>query len=260
MLAAWTRHPAPSARESGASTSRRARLWWRLTDPKRLAETQERVVFEHLRRSGRLERFRGSRILEIGPKHGEDSRLLAALAPAELVLLDLPEKDELVQRWLPGIEALCPTRYVTGNLMYLSPGELEQLGTFDLVWCLGVVYHNVEQLRLLRRLFHLTRTDGLVVIESATTRNRRLAGKNVVEVHWPDLYRGQRTITHLPSRLALRSWLEMVGFADVRVEPVYSRHTGWQRAVLTGVRPAEPKPYLSYVGEDAPPWVAGDAT
>lgn len=176
------------------------------------------------------------------------------------MLLDLPEKDELVQQWLPEIQALCPTRYVTGNLMYLPPDELAALGTFDLVWCLGVVYHNVEQLRLLRRLFHLTRPHGLVVIESATTRDRRLADRNVVEVHWPDLYRGQRTITHLPSRRALASWLEMVGFAEVEVEPVYSRHTGWQRAVLTGVRPAEPAPYLSYVGEDAPPWVAGDAT
>jgi SAM-dependent methyltransferase len=217
-------------------------------------------VFEHLRLAGRLDRFRGGRILEIGPKHGEDSRLLAGLEPAELVLLDLPEKDALVQQWLPGLEALCPTRYVTGNLMYLSPDELGSLGTFDLVWCLGVVYHNVEQLRLLRRLFHLTRTNGLVVVESATTRNRELEDKNVVEIHWPDLYRGQRTITHLPSRLALKSWLEMVGFADVQIEQVYSRYTGWQRAVLTGVRPAEPKPYVSYAGEDAPPWVAGDAT
>ncbi len=175
-------------------------------------------------------------------------------------MLDLPEKDDLVQRWLAEIEAIAPTRYVTGNLMYLSADELAELGTFDLIWCLGVVYHNVEQLRLLRRLFHLARPNGLVVIESATTRSRRLAKLNAVEVHWPDLYRGQRTITHLPSRQALKSWLEMVGFTDVAVESVYSRHTGWQRAVLTGVRPTEPKPYLSYVGEDAPPWVAGDAT
>ncbi len=236
--------------------TRTRRLWWRLTDPRLLTEGRERIVFEHLRRSGLLERFRRGRILEIGPKHGEDSRLLASLEPEELVLLDLPEKDALVQTWISELEA----RYVSGNLLYMTPSELLELGTFDLVWCLGVVYHNVEQLRLLRRLFHLTRTDGVVVIESSTTRDRRLADKNVVEIHWPETYRGERTITHHPSRLALKSWLEMVGFADVRIEDVYSRHTRWQRAVLTGVRPAEPKPYLSYVGEDSPPWVAGDAT
>jgi len=214
------------------------------------------VVFRHLERRGRLARFQGGRILEIGPKHGEDSRLLASLKPAELVLVDLPEKDTLVAGWVDQLNA----RYVSGNLLYLSPSELADLGTFDLVWCLGVVYHNVEQVRLLRRLFHLTRTDGLVVVESSTTRDRVLARKNAVEIHWPQTYRGERTITHHPSRLALKSWLEMVGYADVKIEDVYSRRNAWQRAVLTGIRPPDPRPYLSYVGEDAPAWVAGDAT
>ena len=257
MLGALAAPPrTPGSRLWGLYTRVRDR-WWALRDPKRIAETRgERVVFRHLERAGRLKRFRGGRILEIGPKHGEDSRLLASLEPGELVLLDLPEKDALVQTWVSELKAT----YVSGNLLYMTPSELLELGTFDLVWCLGVVYHNVEQLRLLRRLFHLTRTDGFVVIESSTTRDRRLADKNVVEIHWPKTYRGERTITHQPSRLALKSWLEMVGFADVRIEPVYSRATAWQRAVLTAVRPAEPKPYLSYVGEDAPPWIAGDAT
>jgi SAM-dependent methyltransferase len=232
--------------------------WWRLADPRLVVESRERIVYETLRRQGRLERFRGGRILEVGPKHGDDSRLLAALAPSELVLLDLPEKDELVDAWVG--ELPVPATRATGNLLYLAPDEFAALGRFDLVWCLGVLYHNVEQLRLLRKLFHLTADDGLVVVESATTRNRLLARRNVVEVHWPELYRGQRTITHLPSRLAIKSWLEMVGFADVRIEDVYSRYTGWQRAVLTGTRPPQPRPYLSYVGGDAPEWVAGDAT
>jgi SAM-dependent methyltransferase len=240
----------------GLYTRVRAR-WWALTDPRLVLEGRERIVFQTLARAGRLERFRGGRILEIGPKHGEDSRLLASLEPSELVLLDLPEKDELVASWLPELPR---TRYVSGNLLYLAREELEALGSFDLVWCLGVLYHNAEQLRLLRRLFELTRTGGLAVVESSTTRDRRLARKNVIEIHWPDTYRGERTITHHPSRRAIKSWMEMVGFADVRIEDLYSRHTGWQRAVVTGTRPAEPRPYLSYVGEDAPPWVVGEAT
>jgi hypothetical protein len=204
----------------------------------------------------RLERFRGGRILEIGPKHGEDTRLLATLEPEELVLLDLPEKDALVRSWLSEVDA----GYVSGNPLSLSRDELCGLGSFDLVWCLGVLYHNAEQLRLPRRLFQLTRAGGLAVVESSTTRDRRPADENVVEIHWPETYRGERTLTHHPSRRAIKSWMEMVGFADVRIEDVYSRHTGWQRAVVTGLRPAQPKPYLSYVGEDAPPWVAGEAT
>ncbi len=234
-------------------------LWWRLTDPKRITESRERIVFHELERRGALARFAGGRILEIGPKHGADSRLLAGLGPSELVLVDLPEKNELVGGWLPELEQLVPTRYVSANLLYAPPEQLAELGAFDLVWCLGVVYHNVEQLRLLRKLFNLTRTGGMVVIESSTTRDRGLADRNVVEIHWPTPYRGERTITHHPSRLALKSWLEMVGFADVRIEPVYSRGVRWQRAVLTAVRSEEPRPYLSYVGEQAPPWIAGEA-
>jgi SAM-dependent methyltransferase len=235
--------------------------WWRLTDPRRARESSERPVFKELsRREGFLDRARSGRILEIGPKHGEDSRLLAGLEPDELVLVDLPEKDDLVGAWLPEVESLAPTRHIAGNILYLEPSELEALGTFDLVWCLGVLYHNVEQLRLLRRLFHLTRPDGAVVVESATTRDRRLARRNVVEVHWPELYRSSRTITHLPSRLAIKSWLEMAGFTDVRIENVYSRHLRWQRAVVTGVRPLEPQPYVSYAGDDVSFWIAGDAT
>ena len=111
---------------------------------------EHRVVFERLSELGALRGFAEKRILEIGPKHGLDSRLLAGLDPEELVLLDLPEKTSRVRDWLPEVHT--NTRYIEGNLLYLSPDELAELGTFDLVWCLGVLYHNAEQLRLIRRL------------------------------------------------------------------------------------------------------------
>jgi hypothetical protein len=52
-----------------------------------LAE-KPRVVFHRLQERGMLTGFEGKRILEIGPKHGWDSALLASLGPAELVMLD----------------------------------------------------------------------------------------------------------------------------------------------------------------------------
>lgn len=243
--------------------ARRARRRWiRTLDPRRLPELLgERTVFVHLQKEGALEPFRGRRILEVGPKHGEDSKLLAGLDPSELVLLDLPEKSEAIRRWLPEVAARCPVQYVEGNLLYLDREQIRQLGVFDLVRCLGVVYHNVEQLRLLRRLFHLCAEGGLVVVESATTRNRRLAGLNVVELHWPDAYRAVPTMTHLPSRRALASWIEMAGFSDVEVLDVYSRELRWQRAVLTGRKLSSRAPYVSYVESGAnPAYVAGDAS
>ena len=198
-----------------------------------------RVVFDHLR----PELPRGGRILEIGPKHGLDTRLLATLEPRELVTVDLPEKADTVASWLAEVPV---ARHVEANVLYMGERERAELGRFDLVWCLGVLYHNVEQLRLLRRLYELTAESGLVVVESATTRNRILAGRNVVELHWPETYRGVPTITHLPTRRAIASWLEMAGFADVRIRDVYSRGLSWQRAVLTGRRASAESAYAGY--------------
>jgi SAM-dependent methyltransferase len=188
-----------------------------------------RVVFDSLR----PELPRGGRVLEVGPKHGLDTRLLATLEPRELVTIDLPEKADTIASWLPEVPQ---ARHIEANLLYLDERERDELGCFDLVWCLGVLYHNIEQVRLLRRLYELTAEDGLVVVESSTTRSRLLAGRNVVEVHWPETFRNVPTITHLPSRRAIASWLELVGFSDVRVRDVYSRGLSRQRAVVTGRR------------------------
>jgi 2-polyprenyl-3-methyl-5-hydroxy-6-metoxy-1,4-benzoquinol methylase len=196
-------------------------------------------VFDYLR----PELPRGGRILEIGPKHGLDTRLLATLEPRELVTIDLPEKVETVSSWLPEVPA---ARHIEANVLHLGERERAELGRFDIVWCLGVVYHNVEQLRLLRRLYEMTADNGIVVVESATTRSRIIAGRNLVELHWPEPYRGVPTITHLPTRRALASWMEMVGFAEVRIRDVYSRGLSWQRAVLTGRRDASVTAYAGY--------------
>jgi SAM-dependent methyltransferase len=198
-----------------------------------------RVVFDHLC----PELPRSGRILEIGPKHGLDTRLLATLEPREFVTVDLPEKADEIASWLPEVPV---TRHVEGNVLYMGERERAELGRFDLVWCLGVLYHNAEQLRLLRRLYELTADGGLVVVESATTRSRILAGRNVVELHWPETYRSVPTITPLPSRRAIAAWLEMVGFTDVRIRDVYSRSLRWQRAVLTGRRDSDDSAYAGY--------------
>ena len=197
-----------------------------------------RVVFDALR----PELPRGARILEIGPKHGLDTRLLATLEPHELVTIDLAEKAEEVASWLSEVPV---ARHAEGNLLYMDERERGELGRFELVWCLGVLYHNAEQLRLLRRLYELTAEGGLVVVESSTTRSRILGRRNVVELHWPETYRSVPTITHLPSRRAIASWLEMVGFGDVRIRDVYSRGLSRQRAVLTGRR-ARGSAYAGY--------------
>ena len=217
----------------------------------------ERFIFKNLQSEGFLEHYKGKRILEIGPKHGRDSLLLAGLEPDELVLLDLPEKDSMIQEWLPLVMKETRTNYLQGNILYLNPEEYEKLGKFDLIWCTGVLYHNAEQLRLIKRLFDLCKIDGLVVLEGEIAHRRALKKLNVVEIHWPDPFKKVPTITHLPSPLAVKSWMEMVGFQDVQIQKILSKYHSRSRAVVTGKKTDHSQTYMSY---NDPRYTVGDAT
>ena len=165
--------------------------------------------------------WRGQRLLEIGPKDGLDSQRLASLEPSELTLIDLPEKREGNDRWLPRIPG--PKRYIEGNFMYLEAAEFRDLGRYDLVWCTGVLYHNAEQLRFLRKLYKLLTVGGYLVLESSTLRNaRRLRGGCFVEIHYPETYRNTGTTTHLPTAGAIKAWLQMVGFREIHDSACYA--------------------------------------
>ncbi|MBL8833942.1 MAG: methyltransferase domain-containing protein [Rhodospirillales bacterium] len=158
--------------------------------------------------------FAGKRILEIGPRDGLDSRRLAGLRPAELVMLDLPEKGTVNREWLAGID--CPKRYIEANYLYMEAPARAALGRFDLVWFTGVLYHNAEQLRMLRLLFRQLVPDGWLVLESSTLRGpKALRDGAFVQIHWPQTFRDTGTITHLPSAGAVRAWLDMAGFGPI---------------------------------------------
>jgi SAM-dependent methyltransferase len=172
-------------------------------------------LFEELIGAAGRDAFRAKRILEIGPRDGLDSRRLAGLDPALLVLVDLPEKRKVTEAWVANLP--CPHRYIEANLMYMPAAEIDALGAFDLVWCTGVLYHNAEQLRFLRRLYKLLDVGGWLVLESSTLRGpRRLREGAYVQIHYPKTYRDTGTVTHLPTASAVRAWLGMAGFTDVR--------------------------------------------
>ena len=159
--------------------------------------------------------FQGERVLEIGPKDGLDSMRLSSLEPSELVLVDLPEKRVDVEGWLDDIK--CPHRYLSKNIMYMSADEFTALGRFHLVWCTGVLYHNAEQLRFLRKMYNLMQPGGFLVLESATLRQAwLLRGGNFVQVHYPQTYKDTGTITHLPTAAVIKAWLNMVGFTEIQ--------------------------------------------
>jgi 2-polyprenyl-3-methyl-5-hydroxy-6-metoxy-1,4-benzoquinol methylase len=231
----------------------------RVLDPERIRreEANERPVWNYLNSIGFLDDIQGKRILEVGPKGGVDSNLLAKLKPAKMVFIDLPDKHPRVERWLSEID--CPHQYIRENLLYMPREQRQELGRFDLLWCTGVLYHNAEQLRLLRVLFNFANVGGKVVIESATTQNLLLQWMNVVCIHYPKTYRGQNTMTHVPSRRAIQSWMTLAGFEEVTHQPAYTWSVQWQRAVLTGVKKSEDAGYRYYDNPPNPGYYVGDA-
>ncbi|MEB3213685.1 MAG: methyltransferase domain-containing protein [Leptolyngbyaceae bacterium] len=166
------------------------------------------------------------RILEIGPRDGVDSLRLLQLKPDLLVLIDLPEKHDLINGWLGKLPS-AKVELILGNIMYDE--RIRKLEPFDVVWCTGVLYHNPEQLRMVRMLFDLVKPEGVLVIESATARRRGLRDEACVELwHGVDknvmrTYHLSSNITHLPSRKAIHAWLDMVGFSKVNLSSCHRR-------------------------------------
>lgn len=184
-----------------------------------------------------------SRALEIGPRDGVDSKRLLTLDPEKLVLVDLPDKQERIQGWITQLPA-DKVELIIGNIMY--DDQARNFEPFDVVWCTGVLYHNPEQLRMIRQLFDFVKPGGVLVIESATARRRGTRDENCVEI-WQGVDKAtmQRhhvstNITHLPSRRAIQAWLEMVGFVDVQASNCHrkiTRRLGRNRAAFIARRP-----------------------
>jgi len=167
------------------------------------------------------EYFNNKRILEIGPRDGEDSIRLEEFNPSEFVLIDLPDKEEINKQWLGDLKS--NHKFIQANFLYMSQEDYDSLGKFDLIYFTGVLYHNPEQLRFIQKIYDKLNFGGVVVLESATTRNKKLINENVVEIHYPETYRGTTTVSHLPSKKAILSWLEMVGFKEIFVSKSYEK-------------------------------------
>jgi len=167
------------------------------------------------------EYFNNKRILEIGPRDGEDSIRLEELNPSEFILIDLPDKEAINNQWLGDLKS--NHKFIQANFLYMSQEDYDSIGKFDLIYFTGVLYHNPEQLRFIQKIYDKLNFGGVVVLESATTRKRKFINENVVEIHHPKTYRDTTTISHLPSKQAILSWLDMVGFKEIFISKSHEK-------------------------------------
>lgn len=84
--------------------------------------------------------------------------------------------------------------------------------TFDIVLCLGIVYHQRDPLSALQSLRRCMRRGGLLVLES-----QAIEGEEPVALFPPDRYAKMRNVYFVPTASCLAAWAERAGFTNVRV-------------------------------------------
>jgi tRNA (mo5U34)-methyltransferase len=100
---------------------------------------------------------------------------------------------------------------------------------FDLVFCLGVIYHRKDPLGMIAQLKSITKPGGHVVLESITLPG----GKDEVKyIH--DRYCQMRNVYFLPSSEVLADWMRRCGFKDVKIIDISSTTTEEQRKTTFG--------------------------
>ena len=182
-------------------------------------------LFEELKDIYGSDSFHNKKILEIGPKDGEDTLRLNSLKPSSITLIDLPllqDENHHLNKYYkeflkPNLAKLnIETRLIFANFNYMKKKEYDELGKFDLIWFTGVLYHNPEQLKMLKKIYTLLNDDGILVMETSTTRNRKLVNQTAIEIEVGGQY-------HFPSRKAVHLILKMVGFDEIHQSKCFNR-------------------------------------
>ncbi|MDM7486321.1 MAG: tRNA 5-methoxyuridine(34)/uridine 5-oxyacetic acid(34) synthase CmoB, partial [Vibrio metschnikovii] len=98
------------------------------------------------------------------------------------------------------------------HLVPLGIEQLPELQAFDTVFSMGVLYHRRSPLDHLIQLKNQLVSGGELVLETLVIEG----DENAVLVPF-DRYAQMRNVYFFPSALALKGWLEKVGFVDVRI-------------------------------------------
>lgn len=146
----------------------------------------------------------GIRVLDVGSNAGYDP-FMFSLRGAEYILACEPFEFIEQARFLESV-------YETGiDLQQIGWQQLdpEHHGRFGLVHCHGVLYHELDPVELLDRLYEMTTPGGTLLFGSMMLAEPTLA--ELVRFV-PRAYYGDRTWWWVPGPLAMRSMLESAGF------------------------------------------------
>jgi len=131
---------------------------------------------------------------------GEGAHQVIGIDPSELFLVQF----EAVRKLMGDNQKV--------HLLPLGIEQLPELKAFDTVFSMGVLYHRRSPIDHLIQLKNQLVSGGELVLETLVIEG----DENAVLVPF-DRYAQMRNVYFFPSALALKAWLEKVGFVDVRI-------------------------------------------
>ena len=218
--------------------------------------------------------LRGKRVLDIGAWDGRFSFMAERAGAADVVALDhyawgidwnarldywnecraagvLPDPDVDEQRFwrpeLPGRRGFDLAHEVLGSNVKAVCGDymkvgVDELGTFDVVFYMGVLYHMVEPLTALRRVRALT-TEVAVVETEALLAPPSLEPQPLVAFYGGDELNADFGNWYAPNEAALHAMCRAAGFARVETKVRRLPASRWPRWLPRRSRSREPVTY-----------------
>jgi len=213
-----------------------------------LAQATVRELFETEARAALAEPVRPSRALDLACNEGWWSHRLIDWGAAEVIGIEARPETVRRARALRDHAGIPAGRLDlrTADATLADPAEL---ATFDVVLCLGLLYHLEDPIGMLRRARALTRPGGLFVLETQVARApaaplRHAWGSSddpaetaagAFAARWerdPDnpLASVGGVVSLIPDRPALLLGLAAAGFADVRLAEPQEHHVSGFRS------------------------------
>ncbi|MCP3944598.1 MAG: tRNA 5-methoxyuridine(34)/uridine 5-oxyacetic acid(34) synthase CmoB [Desulfobacteraceae bacterium] len=167
-----------------------------------------------------LPELAGRRILDIGSSSGYYMFRMAAENP--LFVLGLEPQSSFYYQYL------AVQKFLRQKNVFCLPITHDQLPRmdryFDLVFCMGILYHRKSPIEMLKDIHDSLRKGGQIVLENLVLDSR----ENIC-LFPRDRYSKMRNVFFIPDLLVMESWLVRAGFTNIQCVDVEKTCLGEQR-------------------------------
>jgi len=183
-------------------------------------DAEWRSDFKWDRLEKHLPDLKGKRVLDVGCSNGYYMYRMSEHQPEFILGIDPSE--------LFFVQFHAMQRYLQVPELYYLPLKLEEIKVlpkaFDVVFCMGILYHQRSPLDALRSLQAACQKGGRVVLETLV-----YPGEDPIAFCPPGRYAKMPNVHFLPTVSCLTQWMEKAGFTNLEVLPLDQTRVEEQR-------------------------------